>query len=269
MTLSVSENKKLLYCVHCGTPCNSLYRQYTSSTSSIKLTSCENCHQIVDPYIEREWLLVLLDCLLLRIEAYRHVLYHRIDHHIENRAIQSLIASSLLESYISWEAQLSLLMASRNDVAAVEPLSFWFLYARSILGMVALWLGSSIVAKYIVRKEPPGDLGRSTSSKTLFWGLLLPTSFHVVTILVLVWENSFTVKRLGSLYVVCMQYLGLQAAMVDNRKQGSNYSPSASALWVLLGGLAARALVRQALARFSPLPLLACTGLFYNKWCLT
>ena len=38
--------------------------------------TCSQCHKMVDPYIEREWLLVVIDCILLREEAYRHVLYN-------------------------------------------------------------------------------------------------------------------------------------------------------------------------------------------------
>ena len=69
----------LLYrCVYCGTPCHSLYRQLSSSSHSIKLTTCIACNQVVDPYIEREILLIVIDCILLREEAYRHVLYNRL-----------------------------------------------------------------------------------------------------------------------------------------------------------------------------------------------
>ena len=61
-------------CVECGAPCESLYHQL--SPSSIKALTCSNCGEIADPYIEQEWLLVVIDCILMRLEAYRHVLFN-------------------------------------------------------------------------------------------------------------------------------------------------------------------------------------------------
>merc|ERR1740117_2062550 len=96
---SMSSNTTKSYvCVFCGTPCAALYRKLTSTStststtttttsrsttstssttiSSIKAMNCDICQRIVDPYTEREWLLVAIDCILLRPEAYRHVLYN-------------------------------------------------------------------------------------------------------------------------------------------------------------------------------------------------
>jgi len=63
-------------CTNCTTPTATLYKVY-STPGSIQLTTCQNCGRDVDPYIEREWLLVIMDCVLHRPEAFRHVLYNR------------------------------------------------------------------------------------------------------------------------------------------------------------------------------------------------
>ena len=63
-------------CTNCTAPTPTLYKIY-STPGSVQLTSCKNCSHDVDPYIEREWLLVLMDCVLHRPEAFRHVLYNR------------------------------------------------------------------------------------------------------------------------------------------------------------------------------------------------
>lgn len=68
-------------CIHCLQPCHSLYRTIGSSggaaAADIKLSQCASCGENVDPYCEREWLLVVLDLVLLRQAAYRHVLCNR------------------------------------------------------------------------------------------------------------------------------------------------------------------------------------------------
>eukprot|EP00571_Detonula_confervacea_P001124 CAMPEP_0172315352 /NCGR_PEP_ID=MMETSP1058-20130122/24938_1 /TAXON_ID=83371 /ORGANISM="Detonula confervacea, Strain CCMP 353" /LENGTH=341 /DNA_ID=CAMNT_0013029419 /DNA_START=240 /DNA_END=1262 /DNA_ORIENTATION=+ len=63
-------------CTNCTRPTATLYKVY-STPGSIQLTTCKRCGPDVDPYIEREWLLVIMDCVLHRPEAFRHVLYNR------------------------------------------------------------------------------------------------------------------------------------------------------------------------------------------------
>jgi hypothetical protein len=65
-----------LVCTNCRRPTDTLYRVF-SNPGSIQLTTCASCGRDVDPYIEREWLLVLMDCVLHRPEAFLHVLYNR------------------------------------------------------------------------------------------------------------------------------------------------------------------------------------------------
>lgn len=63
-------------CTNCSRSTPSLYKVY-STPGSIQLTTCKYCGHDVDPYIERELVLVIIDCVLHRPEAFRHVLYNR------------------------------------------------------------------------------------------------------------------------------------------------------------------------------------------------
>ncbi|KAL7566685.1 hypothetical protein ACA910_017747 [Epithemia clementina (nom. ined.)] len=80
-------------CLSCGSPsphyyhCLSTTSGKTNSHSNnknnnqsqnIQLTECGACRSIVDNYMEREWLLVILDLVLLRQKAYRHVYWNRL-----------------------------------------------------------------------------------------------------------------------------------------------------------------------------------------------
>jgi len=63
-------------CIECGSRAESLYRRYDGSV--IKVSQCSACDSTVDKYIESESVLILLDAILHKLPAYRHIL-HNID----------------------------------------------------------------------------------------------------------------------------------------------------------------------------------------------
>eukprot|EP00388_Colpodella_angusta_P008629 GDKJ01023465.1.p1 GENE.GDKJ01023465.1~~GDKJ01023465.1.p1 ORF type:complete len:285 (+),score=-10.42 GDKJ01023465.1:15-869(+) len=63
-------------CVECGVETAALYKEY--SKGSIRLSTCNNCGNFVDKYVEYENLHIILDLSLQRIEAHRHLIYNRI-----------------------------------------------------------------------------------------------------------------------------------------------------------------------------------------------
>lgn len=65
----------MLVCIECGEPVASLYKE--SASQNIRLSVCAHCHQIADKYIEWEYQIVLLDLILNRPQAYRHLLFNR------------------------------------------------------------------------------------------------------------------------------------------------------------------------------------------------
>lgn len=62
-------------CVECGTEVDNLYVEF--SLGNINLTRCANCKLVADKYIEYELILVVIDIILHRIQAYRHILFNR------------------------------------------------------------------------------------------------------------------------------------------------------------------------------------------------
>lgn len=60
----------------CGEPVESLYVEY--SLTNIRLTRCQKCGKVADKYVEYELLLVLLDTVLHRKPAIRHLMYNRV-----------------------------------------------------------------------------------------------------------------------------------------------------------------------------------------------
>ncbi|XP_047977394.1 protein ARV 1-like isoform X2 [Salvia hispanica] len=61
-------------CVQCGFPVKTLYIQY--SPGNIRLVKCGNCKAVADGYIECEVMILILDLILHKPKAYRHVFYN-------------------------------------------------------------------------------------------------------------------------------------------------------------------------------------------------
>eukprot|EP00762_Andalucia_godoyi_P002863 ANDGO_04437.mRNA.1 Protein arv1 len=60
-------------CVHCGASVPDLYTAVRVQ-DDLRLTDCTGCRKPADPYIELELIVILLDVLLLRPAAFRHLL---------------------------------------------------------------------------------------------------------------------------------------------------------------------------------------------------
>ncbi|GAV76851.1 Arv1 domain-containing protein, partial [Cephalotus follicularis] len=61
-------------CMQCRFAVKTLFVQY--SPGNIHLIKCENCKSIADEYIECEFMILLIDLILHKPKAYRHLLYN-------------------------------------------------------------------------------------------------------------------------------------------------------------------------------------------------
>jgi hypothetical protein len=226
----------LFVCVHCGTPSSSLYRQLSASLSSIKAMNCTNpqCNQVVDPYIEREWLLVAIDCILLRPEAYRHVLFN-VKEPFETvtlrRALQLTIASSILHAYLKWETFMTS-SEQNNKESSRTTLFVVLLGVTSFLDFAVQWLAIyGFVSNIVIHPKTSIKTVKYLPAK-LFWALILPMSFQVVSIFVLIWENSKTTRALGSLLIASWQSLAISLIVhnINNNRRSEHAFVSTASL---------------------------------------
>jgi hypothetical protein len=192
--------------------------------------NCSNCGKTaVDPYIEREWLLVAIDCILLRDEAYRHVLFN-VDELKEvptRRCLQFLFAWSLLDAYLKWE---TLRNDKSSDEAVLQDTTFLLsLGVSSFFGMLAQWLA---ICTYRYMKAVSTNKTQPNLIWTkLFWALLLPSTFSVVTISVIIWENTKTVRLLASLLIAYWQ--GIAVSVISGDISTAVVGIVAGTLWRL------------------------------------
>ncbi|NP_001144155.1 Protein ARV 2 [Zea mays] len=63
-------------CVGCGGRVKTLFVQY--SPGNIRLMKCDKCKAVADPYIECEFMIILIDLVLHKTRAYHHVLFNKL-----------------------------------------------------------------------------------------------------------------------------------------------------------------------------------------------
>lgn len=63
-----------MICVECGEPVDSLYTKYTNG--HIKLTDCTQCFKTADKYVEFDSVILFIDVLLMKPQAYKHMVFN-------------------------------------------------------------------------------------------------------------------------------------------------------------------------------------------------
>jgi len=230
--------------------------------------NCEICRRVVDPYTEREWLLVAIDCILLRPEAYRHVLYNnqdlswykydtnrnnsRSDNNnnvdtngnkndgnndsdedengdqnihtttIIHRLVRWTIVSNILHAYLKWETFIQEEQQQQRELQDWSTLLYTIFVITSALDLLAQWLAIYGYMKLVTMFSSYSSSQHKILAYQIFLSLLLPTSFQVVCVSVLIWENSNTTRALGSLLITCWQCLAISLITISTTNDKSN-----------------------------------------------
>lgn len=212
---TVEASRPLRYrCVECCAPAPSLYKEYTKT--SIKLTCCNRCNKNVDPYVERDWALVVLDCILLRLPAYRHVLWNatsyaplpRMESSTTNfldgvnlrKIFQYSVVASILQAHLHREG----LRTEKNAGDLKE-----YLYCKLVLYSISGLLVQCAVTYFFAKALSSIERAKKMTYLPISLGLILPLTFSLVTALVSVWENTSTVRFLGKLLETVFQFTAI------------------------------------------------------------
>lgn len=79
-------------CIQCGFRIKRLFLQY--SPGNIRLMKCENCKAVADDYIECEIMILLIDLILHKPKAYRHLVCNLVNQ--ENMNMEAVWWKSLI-----------------------------------------------------------------------------------------------------------------------------------------------------------------------------
>ncbi|OBS82538.1 hypothetical protein A6R68_23477 [Neotoma lepida] len=64
----------LYRCIECNREARELYRDYSHGV--LKITICKSCQKPVDKYIEYDPVIILINAILCKAQAYRHILFN-------------------------------------------------------------------------------------------------------------------------------------------------------------------------------------------------
>jgi len=97
-------------CVQCGFGIKTLFVQY--SPGNIRLMKYENCRAVADEYIECETMILIIDLILHKPKAYRHLLYNMLKQELPN--LEGLLWKSTF-GYLFLDAYRSLVLKSSKE----------------------------------------------------------------------------------------------------------------------------------------------------------
>jgi Arv1-like family len=245
----------------------------SSSTSNIKLKPCAACHQNVDPYIEREWLLVVLDLILLRLPAYRHVMANYFDYYYYNSSFETRDETTTLWKFpllvlavpVACLFQALLVMPwTRDHDASNDPLLVVSMMLFLVLRTVALACGITVgLAMFHWPWTSGGMIAPFPLLYTVLPSVVIPAlvGFATTELVTVLWHNSSqdaTMPVLGHVLVTLYQFVTLSVA-ISLRLYNQSFPTSATRWlyyfpWIVasfsfINGIAAKHLLLSVLPR--------------------
>ncbi|KAI5264795.1 protein ARV1 isoform X2 [Manis pentadactyla] len=199
-------------CIECSQEARELYRDYNHGV--LKLSICTSCLKPVDKYIEYDPVIILINAILCKAQAYRHILFNtKINMHRK-----LYIFCLLCEAYLRWwQLQDSNQNTDPDDfIRYAKEWDFYRMFAIASLEQAAfftgiftfLWVGRLMTAK----KQPSFIL--------LLKALLLSSYGKLLLIPAVIWEHDYTplCLRLIKVFVLTSHFQAIRVTLNINRK---------------------------------------------------
>lgn len=192
---------------------SSLYTQYSST--NIRTTACPNCHKFADKYIEFDSVVTTIDLLLLKPQAFRHVVFNVLSPEdqydgFHRKTRRMWILMTLFDVYLRWAtAEKSSPLTKENEFILSLPVLtqyFCFLIYCLVDGAV-MHLTIRLLASWWLKWDRPNALSTAmviSSSSKLFpilmiiWSYDIPVAVKIVELAV-----SFNTFEVLSVILQC------------------------------------------------------------------
>lgn len=159
-----------MICIECCETVDSLYTVY--SATNIRLTVCSKCKRFADKYIEYENVLIFIDLLLLRPQAYRHMLYNQLD---IVKSLRFWILITLFDVYLTW--------------AQADPEYFGdFIFKLPVLAQYGTFLSYCILDSLVLHITVWTFCHIYVSPQALSTALIISSASKLFPILMVVWQ---------------------------------------------------------------------------------
>ncbi|XP_064622739.1 protein ARV1-like isoform X2 [Lineus longissimus] len=127
-------------CIECGKGADELYKDF--SRGIIKISHCVHCGKVVDKYVEFDNVVIFLDAILHKTQAYRHILFN-----VEIQSHWKLAVFFLFcDAYTKWAKHKDHVNHENNIIfyAALE-LSFYHMFLASIFELATFLVSLSLL----------------------------------------------------------------------------------------------------------------------------
>uniref|UniRef100_A0A4W5NQ65 Protein ARV n=1 Tax=Hucho hucho TaxID=62062 RepID=A0A4W5NQ65_9TELE len=174
---------KRFRCVECNKDANELHRDY--SNGILKITICGSCQKPVDKYIEYDPVIILIDAILCKTQAFRHILFNT----TLNIHWKLCVFCLLCEAYLRW-SQLQGSEQSNDPADIIRYTKEWDFYG--MFGLAALELGAFSVGVLSFLWLVQWLLGFDFELSLLLKALLLSSYGKVLLIPAVIWEHDYS-----------------------------------------------------------------------------
>ncbi|KAG7460978.1 hypothetical protein MATL_G00204580 [Megalops atlanticus] len=170
-------------CVECSSNAHELHRDY--SNGILKITICDSCQKPVDKYIEYDPAIILIDAILCKTQAFRHIIFNtKINIHWK-----LCVFCLLCEAYLRW-SQLQGSEHSSDPADIIRYTKEWDFYC--MFGFAALelavFLGGVVAFVWMVQSF----LQSSVDLPMLVKALLLSSYGKLLLIPAVIWEHDYS-----------------------------------------------------------------------------
>ncbi|XP_063078383.1 protein ARV1 [Engraulis encrasicolus] len=175
-------------CIECNEEASELHRDY--SNGILKITICDSCKKPVDKYIEYDPVIILIDAILCKIQAFRHILFN-----IEINIHWKLCVFCLLcEAYWRW-SQLQGSEQTSDPADIIRYTREWDFYG--MFGLAALELLVFVFGVLLCLGLVQRVRGGTLETGLLLKALLLSSYGKVLLIPAVIWEHDYSPLCLG------------------------------------------------------------------------
>ncbi|KAI5616992.1 protein ARV1 [Silurus asotus] len=170
-------------CIECNEEAAELHRDY--SNGIVKITICKSCAKPVDMYIEYDPVIILIDAILCKIQAFRHILFNtQINIHWK-----LCIFCLMCEAYLRW-SRLQSSEVTGDPADLIRYTKEWDFYGMFALAALELgvYCAGVLSALWFFQKLH----GVSVNSSDVLKALLLSCYGKVLLIPAVIWEHDYS-----------------------------------------------------------------------------
>lgn len=233
-----------MICIECTYQVDSLYTRY--SPTNIRSTACPNCNKFADKYIEHDGVIIVIDLLLLKPQAYRHMVFNVLSStnddedllHEKTKRMWLLI--TLFDVYMTWaRAEKSYPFNPVNNyILSLPVLSQYLIFLiYCIADTATVHITLRYLAKWLVDWNRPNALTTAiliSSSSKLFPILMLIWSYDIpIAATAIGWAVTFNAIEVLNTILRCgyIKAIGMTICAEAAKYVACNYGISNLILW--------------------------------------